>query len=81
MQNTDKQPQTIGEWLDWAEKQGYEWAKEAREETVRLSGERRLDGFAGTLFHAVYRMFGWHESIKGIDHWDEVAKSVEFLHV
>jgi len=35
MEDTDKQPQTIGEWLDWAEEQGYEWAKEAREEALK----------------------------------------------
>lgn len=75
MGNTNKQPKTIGEWLDWAEEQGYEWAKEAREETVRLSGSKRLEFIVPSLQKAVMHMFAWRESDSGFFYWDEIYES------
>ena len=75
METTEKRPQTIGEWLDWAEEQGYEWAKEAREETIRLSGLKSLEFIVPSLKKAVMHMFAWHESDRGFNDWDEIYES------
>jgi hypothetical protein len=76
MGKTDKQPKTVGEWLDWAEEQGYEWAKEAREETVRLSGEGRLTCRVEGLYEAIPYMFVWCVSEKGHLYWQEIFESI-----
>jgi hypothetical protein len=76
MENTEKKPQTIGEWLDWAERQGYDWANEAREETVRLRGEEMLSYPVESLYEATSYMFTWSISKKGHIYWQQICESL-----
>jgi hypothetical protein len=76
MEKTDKQPQTIGEWFDWAEENGYEWAKEAREETIRLRGDERLGWKKDALVYSLQSMFCWSESKKGHFYWQQIHDSI-----
>lgn len=76
MNNTDKQPETIGEWLDWAEEQGYEWAKEAMVEVVMQHGAYKLLEHKESLSRSVLDGFTWPESEKGRFYWQKIYESV-----
>jgi hypothetical protein len=69
MENTNKQPQTIGEWLDWAEEHGYEWAKEARRLAI-LYGTHQSERMFGSIKSAVLSAFAWEEAPQGFEYWD-----------
>jgi hypothetical protein len=73
MKNTNKKPETIGEWLDWAEEQGYDWAKEAREETLSQKGVDQLNINVSDITDAVAYAFYWTDSKKGHYYWDKIC--------
>jgi hypothetical protein len=76
MENTNKQPQTIGEWLDWAEEQGYEWAKEAMVEVVMQHGAYGFTEVRSDLPKAILGGFSWSKSDKGFEYWNQIHESL-----
>ena len=72
MEKTDKQPQTLGEWLDWAEEQGYEWANEAWKELENVDPKDDCHCLADALIMS----FTWKYSAKGHDYWGKIHSSI-----
>lgn len=68
----EKQPKTIGEWLDWAEQNGYVWAKEARDAIVAERGESWLNEQRYSLKYVILGSFDWDEPKRGFEYWNKI---------